>query len=122
MKPEIGYSDMVMASYIGDLLNDIEWNMKRTELRDPYFKQLSVEKFTLETMLQEIAECNGTATPTEILERFAQKAAKYAVECRDAQTNYTFEVARDAVMSILDGLCFGCDETGEKIFQVFALS
>ena len=55
MKPEIGHSDMVMASYIGDLLNDIEWNMKRTELRDPYFKQLSVEKFTLETMLQEIA-------------------------------------------------------------------
>ena len=49
MKPEIGYDHIVIGSYIDDLLKDVEWNLKRTALRDPYFKQLSVEKFALET-------------------------------------------------------------------------
>lgn len=113
MKPEIGYSDMVMASYIDDLLNDIERNIKRTELKDPYFEQLSVEKFTLETLLQEIVKQNGSATPTEILERFVQKADECAAECQDARTDFVFEVSRDAAMSILDGLYFGFLE-GER--------
>lgn len=121
MKPEIGYSDMVMASYIGDLLNDIEWNMKHTALNDPYFEQLSVEKFALETLLQEIAKHSGDVTPTEILERFVQRADKCVAESRDPHNNYTFEISRDAAMSVLDGLCFGYDEMGEKTFQVFAL-
>ena len=42
MKPEIGYDHIVIGSYIDDLLKDVEWNLKRTALRDPYFKQLSV--------------------------------------------------------------------------------
>lgn len=113
MKPEIGYPDMVMASYIDDLLNDIERNIKRTELKDPYFEQLSVEKFTLETLLQEIVKQNGSATPTEILERFVQKADECAAECQDARTDFVFEVSRDAAMSILDGLYFGFLE-GER--------
>ena len=56
MKPEIGYDHIVIGSYIDDLLKDVEWNLKRTALRDPYFKQLSVEKFALEPLLQEIFE------------------------------------------------------------------
>lgn len=73
MKPEIGYLNMVVASYIDDLLSNVEWNMKRTDLKDSYFKQLSVEKFALETLLQEIIECScgGIVTPIEVLERFA---------------------------------------------------
>lgn len=113
MKPEIGYSDMVMASYIDDLLNDIERNIKLTELKDPYFEQLSVEKFTLETLLQEIVKQNGSATPTEILERFVQRADECATKSQDARTDFIFEVSRDAAMSILDGLYFGYLE-GER--------
>jgi hypothetical protein len=113
MKPEIGYSDMVMASYINDLLSDIERNIKRTELKDPYFEQLSVEKFTLETLLQEIVKQNGSATPTEILERFVQKTDECAANSQDARTDFIFEVSRDAAMSILDGLYFGYLE-GER--------
>lgn len=52
MKPEIGYDHIVIGSYIDDLLKDVEWNLKRTALRDPYFKQLSVEKFALETLFR----------------------------------------------------------------------
>ncbi len=104
---------MVMASYIDDLLDNIEWNMEHTALKDPYFEQLSVEKFTLETLLQEIAKQSGVITPTEVLERFVQEADKCVAESHDPHNNYTFEVSRDAAMSILDGLYFGYLE-GER--------
>lgn len=107
MKPEIGYSDMVMASYINDLLDGIKWNMKYTALNDPYFEQLSVEKFALETLLQEIIKHSGDVTPTEILEHFVQKADRCATNGRDPHSNHTFEISRDAARSILDGLYFG---------------
>lgn len=106
MKPESGYLDITMGSYIEDLIGDIEWHMKLTRLQDPYFKQLSVEKFTLETLLKEIA-AQDDATPTEILRRFAQKAHESSMENSDPNCNYAFEVSRDATMSILDGLYFG---------------
>ena len=105
MKPEIGYSDIVMGSYIEDLIGDIEWNMKLVSPQDPYFEQLSVEKFTLETLLKEIAEHN--MSPTEILERFVQATNKCIAESCNPHNNYIFEVSRDAAMSILDGLYFG---------------
>lgn len=41
MKPEIGYDSIVIGSYISDLLDGIEWNMRHTDLKDPYFEQLS---------------------------------------------------------------------------------
>ena len=109
MKPEIDYDHIVIGSYIDDLLKDVERNLKRTALRDPYFKQLSVEKFALETLLQEIIECNGIVT----LERFAQEAERCIVDSRDPNSSYTFEVSRDTAISILDGLYFGYLE-GEK--------
>ncbi len=40
MKPEIGYDSIVIGSYISDLLDGIEWNMRHTDLKDPYFEQL----------------------------------------------------------------------------------
>lgn len=107
MKPEIGYSEMVMASYIDDLLNEVKLNMKQTKLSDPYFEQLSVEKFTLETLLQKIIEHSDYTTSIDILEQFAQEANEHAYESRDPHCSYVFEVARDAAMSILDGLYFG---------------
>lgn len=113
MKPEIGYSDIVMVSYIDDLLESIEWNMKHTALRDPYFEQLSVEKFTLETLLQEIAKYRDM-TPTEILERFVQEADQCASESLNPSSNYIFSVSRDSAMSILDGLYFGYLEGEER--------
>ena len=72
MKPEIGYDRIVIGSYINDLLEGVEWNLKRTALRDPYFNQLSIEKFTLETLLQELGE-HGEISPTDLIERFVQK-------------------------------------------------
>lgn len=113
MKPEIGYLDIIMESYIDDLLYDIEQNIKRTELKDPYFEQLSVEKFTLETLLQQIVKQNDSVTPTEIVENFVQKADECAAESQDARTDFIFEVSRDAAMSILDGLYYGYLE-GER--------
>ena len=113
MKPEIGYDHIVIGSYIDDLLKDVEWNLKRTGLRDPYFKQLSVEKFALETLLQEIFEYNGIVTPIEVLERFAQETERCIVDSHDPNSSYTFEVSRDTAISILDGLYFGYLE-GEK--------
>jgi len=106
MKPEIGYDRIVIGSYINDLLEGVEWNLKRTALRDPYFNQLSVEKFTLETLLQELGE-HGEISPTDLIERFVQKANKCAVENQDTNSNYTFSVSRDTAMSVLDGLYFG---------------
>lgn len=54
MKPEIGYPKIVMGSYIEDLIGDIEYNMRFVKIEDPYFEYLSVEKFTLEYLLQQI--------------------------------------------------------------------
>lgn len=113
MKPEIGYDSIVVGSYISDLLDGIEWNIKHTALKDPYFEQLSVEKFALETLLQEIVKRSDVSSPTEVLDHFVQEANKCAAESRDPHSNYTFEVSRDAAMSILDGLYFGYLE-GER--------
>lgn len=122
MKPEIGYSDIVMASYVSDQLHDVEWNIKHTALKDPYFEQLSVEKFVLETLLREIAEHSGDTTPTAILEHFVQETDKCVTESQNPHTNLIFEISRDTAMSILDNLCCGYDETGQRTFQIFVLN
>lgn len=105
MKPEIGYSDIVMGSYIEDLISNIERDMKLLYPRDSYFEQLSVEKFTLETLLKEIAERDISST--EILAHFVHTMDKCIADSHDPHNNYTFEVSRDAAMSILHGLYFG---------------
>ena len=114
MKPEIGYDSIVIGSYISDLLDGIEWNMRHTDLKDPYFEQLSVEKFTLETLLQEIAKHGDIGMPTEILEQFVQKADECAAKSHDQHNTYVFETSKDAAMSILDGLYFGYLEGEER--------
>ena len=52
MKPEIGYPDVVMGSFIEDLIGDLEHNMGLVSANDQYFKELSIQKFTLEQLLQ----------------------------------------------------------------------
>lgn len=112
MKPENGYDRVVIGSYINDLLEGVEWNLKRTSLQDPYFEQLSVEKFALESLFQSIDE-RRDLEPEDVIEEFMLKASKYAAESQGSKSNYTFSVSRDTAMSILDGLYFGLLE-GEK--------
>ncbi len=106
MKPEVWYSDIVIESYIEDLIDEIKWNMKLVSPIDPYFEQLSVEKFTLETLLQEIAKHRDMA-PTEIVERFVKEIDWCVSKSLNPSSNYTFSVSRDAAMSILGELYFG---------------
>ena len=106
MKPEIGYDRIVIGSYINDILDGVEWNLQHTALRDPYFEQLSVEKFALETLLQMIGE-HRELEPEEVIDQFMQKADECVRECQNPSSNYTFSVFRDTAMSILDGLYFG---------------
>lgn len=106
MKAEINYPRIVVGSYIDDLLNDIEYNMKLISLRDSYFEQLSVEKFALETLLQEIS-IHDDMSSCDVIERIADKMNNYACESQDECQNFIFSVTRDAAMSILDGLYFG---------------
>ncbi len=112
MKPEIEFDRIVIGSYINDILEGVEWNLERTALRDPYFEQLSVEKFTLEMLLQTISE-HRELEPEDAIEQFIQKANQCACESQNPSSNYTFSVSRDAAMSILDGLYFGYLE-GER--------
>ena len=103
MKPEIEYPDIVMGSFIEDLIGDLEYNMGLTQANDPYFEELSIQKFTLEQLLQEIGRREG-ASPTAVAARFVEKMAMSARETSDP--DFIFSVARDAAQSILDGLYF----------------
>lgn len=103
MKPEIGYPNIVIGSYIEDLIGDIEYNLRLTKPNDPHFNQLSVEKFALEKLLLEIREDEGNS-PTAIAAKFVERMSASAKESDDA--NFVFSVSRDAAQSILDGLYF----------------
>ena len=104
MKPEIGYPDVVMGSLIEDLIGDIEYNMGFVPVNDQYFEELSVQKFTLEQLLQEIDRHEGDS-PTAIVARFVERMAVSAKETDDP--NFIFSMSRDAAQSIRDGLYFG---------------
>jgi hypothetical protein len=104
MKPEIGYPDVVMGSFIEDLIGDIEYNMGFVPVNDQYFEELSVQKFTLEQLLQEIDRHEGDS-PTAIVAKFVERMAVSAKETDDP--NFIFSISRDAAQSILDGLYFG---------------
>ena len=54
MKAEIGSPDVVMGDFIQDLIGDIEYNMQLAPPNDQYFEELSIQKFTLQQLLQEI--------------------------------------------------------------------
>lgn len=103
MKPEIGYPDIVIGSFIEDLIGDLEHNMGLTQANDPYFEELSIQKFALEQLLQEIDRLKG-ASPTAVAAGFVEKMAMSARETGDP--GFIFSVARDAAQSILDGLYF----------------
>lgn len=103
MKAEVGYQDIVMGAFIEDLIDSIKLNMKSVRINDPYFQQLSVEKFTLETLLREIEEQPDTS-PTIVVARFTSRMAHSVNQSNDPDC--TFSISRDAAQSILDGLYF----------------
>lgn len=103
MKPEVGYPDIVIGSFIEDLIGDIEYNLQLVKTGDPYFEQLSIEKFALEQLLLEIGEHKGDS-PTAITARFVERMSAAARESDD--TKFIFSISRDAAQSILDGLYF----------------
>lgn len=113
MKSEIGYDRIVVGSYICDILDSVDWNLKRTALRDPYFEQLSIEKFALEMLLQAIGE-HPDLKPEDVIEQFMEQTNKCACESQNSSNNYTFSVSRDTAMSILDGIYFGFLEGEER--------
>ena len=101
MKPEIGYSNVVIGSYIEDLIGDIEYNMRSVKIADPYFEQLSIEKFTLEHLLQKIGE-SGEILPIDIVVNFVQRVDRFMHETQNTRNNFTFSIARDAAQSLLN--------------------
>ena len=103
MKPEIGYPDVVMGSFIEDLIGDIEYNMGLTTASDQYFEELSIQKFTLEQLLLEI-DSHEEDSPTAVVAGFVERMAVSARETDDP--NFIFSMSRDAAQSILDGLYF----------------
>lgn len=103
MKPEVGYPDIVMGSFIEDLIGDIEYNLQLVKAGDPYFEQLSIEKFALEQLLLEISEHKGDS-PTAITAKFVERMSVSARETGDP--GFVFSISRDAAQSILDGLYF----------------
>ena len=68
MKAEIGYPDAVMGDFIQDLIGDIEHNMQLAPPNDQYFEELSIQKFTLQQLLQEIGRHEGDS-PTAVVMR-----------------------------------------------------
>lgn len=103
MKPELNYPDVVMGDFIGDLIGDIEYNMRFAHPNDQYFEEFSIQKFTLEQLLQEIDKHEGES-PTVVVARFIERMAVSARQTDDP--NFIFSMSRDAAQSILDGLYF----------------
>lgn len=101
MKPEIGYPNVVIGPYMEDLIGDIEYNMRTVKIADPYFEQLSVEKFTLEHLLQKIGE-SGEILPIDIVKRFVRRIDGFIHDTANSSINYTLSIARDAAQSLLD--------------------
>jgi hypothetical protein len=75
MKAEIGSPDVVMGDFIQDLIGDIEYNMQLAPPNDQYFEELSIQKFTLQQLLQEIGRHEGDS-PTAVVARFVERNTK----------------------------------------------
>ena len=69
MKAERGYPDVVMGDFIEDLIGDIEYNMGLVPANDSYFRELGLQRFTLEQLLREIGREEGVS-PTAVVARF----------------------------------------------------
>jgi hypothetical protein len=61
MKAEFGYPDVVMGDFIEDLIGDIEYNMGLVPANDSYFRELGLQRFTLEQLLREIDQEEGVS-------------------------------------------------------------
>ena len=103
MKAELGYPDVVMGDFIEDLIGDIEYNMGLVPANDSYFRELGLQRFTLEQLLREIGREEGVS-PTAVVAQFVERMSASAKETGDP--GFTLSMARDAAQSILDGLYF----------------
>lgn len=103
MKSEALYDHIVMCQLIDDFIDGIEWDMQRTPTSDSYFNQLSVQKFALEMLLEDICEHKGEP-PEIIVGRFVERMASSAKDTDDVE--FVFSISRDAAQSILDGLYY----------------
>ena len=67
MKPEIVYDDVVILQLIDDLMTDTERNMDGLNTKDPYFTQLSLEKYALGEIFDAIANSGYNYSECEII-------------------------------------------------------
>lgn len=102
MKAERGYPDVVMGDFIEDLIGDIEYNMGLVPANDSYFRELGLQRFTLEQLLREIGRHEGDS-PTAVVARFVERMSATA---KEDDPRFVFSISRDAAQSILDGLYF----------------
>ena len=91
-----------MCDLIEDLLDGVKWEIKNTKANDPYFNQLSVEKFTLEQLLSEIDRCREQ-TPESILTSFIER---FFISTKENDVGFIFSVSMDTAESVLNGLYF----------------
>ena len=92
MKAEIGYPDVVMGDFIQDLIGDIEHNMRLAPPNDQYFEELSIQKFALQQLLQEIGRHEGDS-PTAVVARFVERMSATA---KEDDPRFVFSISRDA--------------------------
>ena len=87
----------VMGDFIQDLIGDIEHNMQLAPPNDQYFEELSIQKFTLQQLLQEIGRHEGDS-PTAVVARFVGRMSATA---KEDDPRFVFSISRDAAQSIL---------------------
>lgn len=92
-----------MGDFIQDLIGDIEHNMQLAPPNDQYFEELSIQKFTLQQLLQEIGRHEGDS-PTAVVARFDGEDVCHGK--RGRPTASSFLSPGTQAQSILDGLYF----------------
>lgn len=104
MKPEIIYDDVVILQLIDDLMTDTERNMDGLNTKDPYFTQLSLEKYALGEIFDAIANSGYDYSAFDCVEQFYSKMDEIVDSEPDPDVNYLFSVARDMAMLIISNI------------------
>lgn len=106
MKPEIFYNDAVIVHLIEDLMTDTERNMGGLNTSDPYFTQLSLEKYALREMLDAVVNSDILVymSAFEYIEQFYSEMCEVVDSEPDSDVNYIFSVAKDMAMLIISNV------------------
>lgn len=104
MKPEIIYDDVVILQLIDDLMTDTEQNMDGLDTKDPYFAQLSLEKYILREIFDAIANSEHVYSAFDCVKQFYSKMDEIVDSEPDSDANYIFSVARDMAMLIISNI------------------